>query len=188
MTEMPELMTTEQLLALPDDGIDRELIHGRLQEMPMTRRNWRHSRTEASIAAVLNAWSRQQPAPRGEVLSGEAAFRILRNPDTTVGIDVAYISAEQAQSNPRDAFILEGPPVLAVEVLSPSDVQERLIGKIQDYLDGGVKLIWIVEPVFRTVTVYRPDAKPALFNDAQEIIADTHLPGFRVPVASLFGL
>ncbi len=187
-TLMPALMTTEELLALPDDGVERELIQGRLQEKPMTRRGRRHSRTESTIAALLKTWLDAQPTPRGEILSGEAGFRILRDPDTTVGIDVAYISAEVAQANPEDAFIIDGIPVLAVEILSPSDKQEDILDKVQAYLKAGVKLIWIVEPVFRTVTVYRPDADPTFFNFTQDLTADPHLPGFRAPVASLFGL
>ncbi len=39
-------MTTEELLALPEDGLDRELIRGQLREKPMTRRNRWHSRNE----------------------------------------------------------------------------------------------------------------------------------------------
>src|SRR3954451_18482035 len=81
------VMTTEELFALPDDGIDRELIRGQLRERPMTKRNRRHSRIEASVAHLLKEWLERQPGPRGEVVSGEAGFRIRRDPDTTVGID-----------------------------------------------------------------------------------------------------
>src|SRR2546423_3479603 len=97
------LTTTEELLALPEDGIERDLIRGQLRELGMTRRNRRHSETEPSVVAVLKEWLKRQPEPRGTVLSGEAGFRLRRDPDTTVGIDVAYISAETARANPPDA-------------------------------------------------------------------------------------
>ena len=84
----PQLLTTEQLLAMPDDGKERWLIHGELREKVMTRRNRGHSRLEAVIAKLLGVWNDQQPPPRGEVLVGEAGVRLRRNPDTTVGIDV----------------------------------------------------------------------------------------------------
>ena len=42
------------------------------------------------------------------------------------------------------------------------------------------------DPHDRTVTVYRPGARPETFNDAQELTAEPHLPGFRVEVARLF--
>jgi Uma2 family endonuclease len=77
---------------------------------------------------------------------------------------------------------------LAIEISSPSDKQEDSLGKIQDYLDAGVPLVWAVEPVFKTITVYRPDAEPQLFTVKQEITAEPHLPGFRAPVAAVFGV
>ena len=49
----------------------------------------------------LHLGSEQQPTPRGEILVGDAAFRLRRNPDTTVGIDLAYVSAEMAAQTYR---------------------------------------------------------------------------------------
>lgn len=180
-------MTTEEMLALPEDGMDRELIRGELREQSMTRRNRRHSRTESRIVSLLDRWLETQPEPRGQIVSGEAGFRLTRDPDTTVGIDVAYVSAEVAAREPEGVFF-EGPPVLAVEVLSPSDQQEDVDEKVLLYLETGVALVWVVNPRFRTVTVFRPDGPPVLFNDQQEIGDETHLPGFRVGVAKLFGV
>lgn len=182
----PPFMTTEELLALPEDGMERELIRGRLKEKPMTRRNRRHSRVEETCSYLLVEWSKTQPEPRGEVLVGEAGVRLRRDPDTTVGVDVAYISAATARDTPEDAALVEGAPVLVVEILSPSDKQEDILDKVRDYLDCGVKLIWVVEPVFRTVTVYRPDAAPVLFNADQDLSGEPHLPGFCVRVADVF--
>jgi Uma2 family endonuclease len=179
-------MTTEELLALPENGVRRLLIRGELREEPMTYRNPRHSKLEAAIARILGDWLATQPEPRGDVLSGEAGFRILRGPDTTVGIDVAYISAELAAQIPENARIIEGSPILAVEILSPSDTQQDITDKIRDYLEAKVKLIWVVEPVFRTITVYRPDAEPELFNIQQQLKGDLHLPGLVVDLKELF--
>ncbi len=181
------LMTTADLLAMPDDdGIDRELSRGRLREREITRRGRRHTRAGTRIAQLLENWLETQPEPRGEVLTGEAAFQLRHDPDTTVGIDVAYISAETAMSNPDDVFVIDGIPVLAVEILSPSDKQEDVLSKVQDYLDAGVPLVWLAETVFRTITVYRPGAEPQMFTVKQELTAEPHLPGFRAAVASMF--
>jgi Uma2 family endonuclease len=180
------VVTTEDLLLMPDDGIDRELSRGRLRERQMTRRGRRHARAGSQIAKLIGIWLDSQPGPRGEVLTGEAAFQLRRDPDTTVGIDVAYISAETARANPDDVFIIDGIPVLAVEIWSPSDKQEDLLDKVQDYLDAGVPLVWLAEPVFRTITVYRPDADPQMFTAKQELTAEPHLPGFRAAVSAMF--
>jgi Uma2 family endonuclease len=179
-------MTLEQMLALPDDRqVDRELIRGELREKLAAPRNRRQSPVEARVVASLGVWLDTQPEPRGEIVSGEAGFRLRRVPDTGVGVDVAYLSAEVFELA-REAAYFEGAPILAVEILSPSDEQEEIDDKVILYLESGVSVVWVIHPIFRTVTVYRPDAEPVLFNASQELSAEPHLPGFRVPVAKLF--
>jgi Uma2 family endonuclease len=182
------LMTTEELLALPDDGTERWLIRGELREKrptvpgerPMTVRNRFHSRVLIRVGQLLANWLDQQPEPHGQVLGGEAGVRLRRTPDSTVGVDIAYVSTD-------DTTLIDGAPVLAVEILSPTDTQEEIHEKIDEYLAAGVPLVWVVNPADRTVRVYRPDVRPQLFNDEQELAGDPHLPGFRAPVARLFG-
>ncbi len=182
----PAVMATEELLALPEDGMERWLIRGQLREKPMTVRNRWHSHIMARVAKFLDNWRDQQPEPRGLVLCGEAGVRLRRDPDTTVGVDVAYVSAEVAARQTDATTLLDGVPVLAVEILSPSDKQEEINEKIDDYLRAGVALVWVIDPHYRTVKIFRPDAEPELVNVRQELSAEPHLPGFRVPAAQLF--
>src|SRR5580700_1631614 len=90
----PSLMTTKELLALVEDGRDCWLIRGQLREKPKTFHTRVHSRTMVCVGSLLSNWLDQQPQPRGEVLIGEAGVILRRNPDTTIGVDVVYISAE----------------------------------------------------------------------------------------------
>lgn len=180
-----KLMTTEEMLALPENGVDRELIRGELREKPVTIRNRRHSRTMSRIGGFLEHWLERQPEPRGEVLVGDAGFRLSRNPDTTVGIDLAYVSTELAASTPETVRVFDGVPVLAVEILSPSDQHEDVEDKIDIYIHAGVKLIWIVNPARRTVQVIREGGQPDLFNSQQDLRGEPFLPGFHVPVAKI---
>jgi Uma2 family endonuclease len=180
------LLTTEDLLAMPDDGIERELSRGRLKEFDMTRRGPKHTRVGANITYLLVDWLKQQPAPRGQILSGDAGFQLRHDPDTTVGIDVAYISAELAKTITDKTYLIDGIPTLAVEILSPSDKQEDTLEKIRDYLDAGVPVVWYVETVYKTITVYRPDAEPRMFTISDELTAEPQLPGFRARMAQVF--
>lgn len=181
------LTTTEELLALPEDGIERELIRGQLKEREMTRRNPAHSSIEARVAKILGIWADSRPEPRGQVYSGEAGFRIRRNPDTTVGIDVAYIDAEAAARIPKNAALIDAPPLLAVEILSPSDKQEDILEKVQDYLASGTKLVLLLEPVFETATLFRPGDRPVLLSGDDKLSGEPHLPGFQCVVKEFFG-
>ena len=179
-------MTTEEMFALPENGTDRELIEGELRENPVTIRNRRHGRSTIRIGHLLEDWLENQPEPRGEIVGGEAGFRLKRNPDTTVGIDVAYVSAEVAAKTPGDARVFDGPPVLAVEILSPSDTHERVTEKVTLYREASVAEIWVVDPKLRTVLVLLAGQPPVLFNETQELTGGPELPGFRAAVAGFF--
>lgn len=189
----PHLMTSEEWLALPDDGVSRWLVNGRLREFPprpgeppMTRRNRWHSRVMVRVSYFLEHWLDLQPEPRGSVLCGEVGVRLRREPDTTVGVDVIYIAPELAAHEPEETTLVDGVPVLAVEILSPNTTQQELDEKVALYLQTGVRLVWVIHPRLRTVLVLRPDAPPTLVNDQQELTGEPHLPGFRVPVAQIF--
>jgi Uma2 family endonuclease len=179
-------MTTEELLALPDDGMERWLIDGELRERPRIIRDRHHSRVLVRVCQSLANWLDQQPAPRGQGLAGEAGTRLQRDPDTTVGIDVLYISPEVLARQRENSPIIEGAPTLAVEILSPNDTFEVIHGKLSQFRRAGVPQVWVVHPYDKTVTVHRAGELPALFNVDQELSGDPHLPGLRVPVARLF--
>jgi Uma2 family endonuclease len=182
-----ELLTADEFLALPDDGKERWLIGGELRprEPAMTMRNQIHSEVEASVVFHLMLWLREQPEPRGKLSCGEAGFRLRRDPDTLVGIDVAYTSAEIRARTAGKPTIDDGPPVLAVEILSPSDKHEEIVEKVGLYLEAG-SVFWLVDPDFRSVTVHRPGQELETFNVRQELSGDPYLPGFRIPVAQIF--
>jgi Uma2 family endonuclease len=186
MMPVTSLMTAEEFLALPDNGMERSLIRGELREKPMTVRNRFHSRIMARISTVLNNWLDHQSEPRGMVLCGEAGCRLRHDPETIVGIDVMYISAEVAARQAAETTLIDGVPVLVVEILSPNDTEEQTNEKMDDYLAAGVTLVWVIDPHDRTVLVYQPGAEPTLFNIRQELSGEPHLPGFCVPVARLF--
>jgi Uma2 family endonuclease len=178
--------TTEQLLAMPDDGMERWLIDGELREKPMTVRNRIHSEITAIVTYYLVNWNRTQPEPRGRVSNGEVGFRLSRNPDSTVGVDVAYAPPEVVHVESDDETTLyEGPPLLAVEVLSPNDTQQQINEKVRKYLEAGTKLVWVIDPAYPTLTVHEAGKLPILYNSQQSVSGDPYLPGLIVPVGEL---
>jgi Uma2 family endonuclease len=178
------------MLALPDDGTERWLIAGELRERSkeraMTRRNRFHCRVTTRVAKFLDNWLDAQPGPRGQVLTGGAGVILKRDPDSSVGVDVTYVSAEVMAVQTEDSTQIEGIPTLVVEILSPSDTIEEVNEKIDTYLAARVPIVWIIDPYRRTVTVYQPDAEPKFYAVGSELTAEPHLPGFRVPVARVF--
>ena len=153
----------------------------------MTRRNRRHAQAEASLSKVLGTWADSLSPVPGVVLAGEVGCILRGKPDTIVGIDVVFITAEHAARQSEITTMIDGAPLLAVEILSPSDKQEDIGKKVDDYLKSGVALVWILDTHFQTVTVHRPGLKPELFNSDQDLSGGDLLPGFDVSVAALFG-
>jgi Uma2 family endonuclease len=189
-------MSVEEFLAIPDDGIHRELIRGKVREerdyipleergRPVTVRNRFHSRIEAKISYVLVDWSVRQPEPRGEVVCGEAGFRLGGTEGSLVGIDVAFVSPELVAATEPKQKIYQGAPVLAVEILSPSDTHEEIVEMIKSYLEAGT-VVWVVDPDFETVAVHQRGRDSQTFQRHEEISGETYLPGFRVKVSALF--
>ena len=188
--------TEADLLAMPDDGVRRWLVNGKIlvvsgpapEHAAMTIRNKHHTTVEAQIVFLLKLWLEPQPRPRGRVLTSEVGVRFPGERDTTVGIDTIYISAELAARTTanEDSTIVEGVPTLAVEILSPSDTVENISTKIRTYRRFGVPLVWVIDPDLRTVTVHRPNRSAAPLSDEQELDGGPELPGFRVPVARIF--
>lgn len=181
----PRRMTVEEFLAIPEDGVSRELIRGEVRERSMTVRNRSHSRIEANLARLLGVWLLERPIPRGEVACGEAGFRLPLDPSTLVGVDVAY-APELVAATPSKAVYYEGPPALAVEILSPSDTHESVVEKVQLYLEVGA-VVWIVDPDFRTVSVHVQGQPTRTLNVLDELSGEPCLPGFRVAVSTIFG-
>ena len=179
-------MTETEFLALPDDGVRRWLVNGEVREYGMTVRNRQHGRMTARISQLLGNWLDGQPPPRGEIADGETGFRLPGNPPEVVGLDVAYVDADLVARATPDTTLFDGVPVLAVEVLSPSDTQDHIRERVALLLKVGVKIVWIVDVDDETVRVRRKGVPTQTFNTTQELTAEPELPGFRVPVAALF--
>src|SRR5438477_173384 len=136
------LMNSDELFALrPSKKVDRWLFRGELRESKVTKRNPSHSRVVMTLGRILGNWLATRPAPRGSLYGGEAYFRIRRDPDTNVGIDVALATPEQAAATGKKASYVDGPPVLAVEVLSPYDKKKDIAEAIDEYLECSIKVV-----------------------------------------------
>jgi Uma2 family endonuclease len=183
--ELVKPLTTADLLAFPDDGIDRWLIRGELREEPMTKRNRWHSHVMAILVGMLTQWQMRSGA-KGQVLCGEAGCILSHDPDTAVGIDVAYFSQEVIDRQGDDTTLVDGAPILAVEIHSPSDTQQNIGEKTDVYLDSGVKLVWNVDPHSKTITVVGQDRLPVLYNISQTITGEPWLPGLSIAVKDVF--
>jgi Uma2 family endonuclease len=101
-----------------------------------------------------------------------------------------FVSDAKRVVFPDASFIRRGrlpndvPPDL--EVVSPSNMAEDLMQKIEDYLQAGVRMIWVVFPKSRTILVFRPDHSVSMLKPENELSGEEVIPGFSCRVAELF--
>ncbi len=76
--------------------------------------------------------------------------------------------------------------MLIVEVLSASDRHAVVVRKVNGYLEAGVKLVWVVDPPAREVTIYRPGVPPAFAAGDDPLPTSDALPGLTCRAADLF--
>jgi Uma2 family endonuclease len=126
--------------------------------------------------------------PVGEALM-ETLFRLPLPVDRNRRPDVAVVSAQtiaQAPPQPGSDNAWAVLPELMVEVVSPHDLAEDIIERLNEYFAAGTKLVWIVYPTQRLLHVYESPRQVRILGDADELDGGVVLPGFRLPVASLF--
>jgi Uma2 family endonuclease len=69
-------------------------------------------------------------------------------------------------------------PDFVMELRSPSDALEYVQAKMQEYLDNGAQLGWLIDPIEKKVYTYRPQAAVECLDNPQTISGDPVLPGF----------
>lgn len=178
----PKLMTAEEFQDLPDDGNRYELVRGELVDLPMS--SYRSSATAIRIAIALGTFA--HPAQLGTVTGADGAFVLRRGPETTRIPDVSFVCAERVPPDDEQHRFPELAPDLAVAVLSPSDRTSETNARVLDYLDAGVRLVWVVDPPQRTVTVHTADGIARTLRETDTLDGGDVLPGFTLAVADIF--
>ena len=103
--------------------------------------------------------------------------------------DASYYDGPAPRNRMR---FVEGVPQLAVEVRSENDygraAELAMAAKRLDYFEAGTMVVWDVDPLARTIAVYRADRpeSPTVYTRDDVAEAEPALPGWRLPVAELF--
>jgi Uma2 family endonuclease len=112
----------------------------------------------------------------------DSAFGLERRPD------VAFVSYKRWPRKRKLPLTnaAEVVPDLAVEVICPTNLALDVLTKIQEYFRCGVQLVWVIFPILNQVHVYQSPTDVRILKQADELDGGNVLPGFRLPVATLF--
>jgi Uma2 family endonuclease len=141
------------------------------------------SKREIFAGTKLFNWAEENG---GIALGANAGFKLggaeVRSPDA------AWITSDrdaQLTEDQKRGFLPFAPDFL-IEVLSETDSRRTLLGKMQMWIDAGVKLAWMIDPFAAEVFVYRPNALPEVLRRPDWVEADSVVTGFRLETAHMW--
>jgi len=172
VVSIPSPATEADLLRMPADGRKYELVDGEIRVSPAGARHGL-----VCVRLVLRLGGFVEERRLGHVFDSSTGFRLpggnVRSPDVSF-VKLGRFPEERISEDFSDVV-----PDIAVEVLSPEDRSRDILDKVGDYLQAGVRLIWVVDPKRQTAVAYESlTAISAIALDGALDGKDV-VPGFR---------
>jgi Uma2 family endonuclease len=173
-------MTAEELLHANIPDKRTELVRGvlRVREPAGARHG------SVTINLTIRLGTHVERAGAGQLFAAETGFTLSRGPDTVRAPDIAFVRRERLPE-PIPAGFPEFAPDLVVEVLSPDDRPGEVLAKIGDWLVGGARLVWVIDPTRRSARIYRQDGSETSIGEEEQLDGEDVLPGFSCHLASI---
>ncbi len=183
-------MTAEQLMRLPGRGKRYELKRGEL--LMMTPAGALHGRVAMALGALLHVYASQHRL--GQVFAAETGFKIHVDPDTVRAPDIAFVAKERVPPAGVPRGYWELAPDLVVEVVSPNDPSTSsgcdsaadVQDKIEEWLNAGVRRVWVVYPDTQTIHICRSLKEVNVLKPGDRLDGEDVLPGFSCTVEEIF--
>lgn len=172
--------TPEDLLRM-GHGPRYELINGQLVERNMGAEA---NRVAAILVCLLNSYATAHKLGLVFTPSGYQIF--ADDPNRVRYPDVSFIRSGRLPGDRPPKGHIRIPPDLAIEVVSPNDLAEDVEARVEDFLQAGVALVWVIYPSTRRVLVFRRAGPCSRLTEADALEGDQVLPGFACKVGDLF--
>jgi Uma2 family endonuclease len=156
-----------------------ELIDG--EPFAVTPSSDRSSWIAGEVLYYIRAYLESHPI--GRAFPADVGFILFADRDTVRAPDAAFVRLERLPE--LTGSFVPIPPDLAVEVLSPSDRLADALSKVTMYLQAGVPLVWLIDPIRRTATIFRQESSPATIGKDGVLEGEDVLPGFTLSLTRL---
>jgi len=175
-------LTLNQFLALPEteDGTHHELSEGELITLPPP--GYSHGVIVMNVGGIFRA---KLDRKKFIITGGDAGFILKEDPHsaTVRGADVAVNKRETIGTIPETGYLAQA-PLVAVEVVSPSNTATDLERKVSQYLSAGSMEVWLLYPDTQRLHVYLHGTREIKIYQAGESFAS--VLGCEFPVAPFF--
>ena len=139
----------------------------------------------ASLSFFVTAWARENGTGRAFESSTGFALpnRALRSPDAS------WISNDRwnALSDEQRSGFATICPDFVVELRSSSDSLRKVQSKMDEYIENGASLGWLIDPVERKVHIYRPENEVEILADPREVSGEPILKRFTLDLLEIWG-
>ena len=162
---------------LENDLEGYEYVKGEL--VPIAASAIVHGEIGSNVHFLLTSHVRENKLGRLYIV--ETSFQLT---DRVVKPDVAFVSTERLSEDKLKGFA--DAPDLAIEIVSPTDKYYDITEKALAYLKSGTRLVWVIEPIMKTVMVYRSETDFTLLNCEDTLSGEDVVQGFSCPVVALF--
>ena len=137
-----------------------------------------------NLTAYLWMWAEQDGTGLG--FDSSAGFTLPNG--AILSPDASWIRAERwnALTDEEKASFAPIAPDFVIELRSASDTLSGLQDKMQEYIENGVSLGWLIDRKNHKVYVYRPGQEVQVLENPKEISGDPELPGFDLPMAKVW--
>lgn len=176
-------LTEEQFFQICQNNRDLRLERteeGELIIMPPT--GWESGNRNIKLSARLEIWTDADHT--GLAFDSSTAFILpngaIRSPDAS------WVRRERIEAlNPDPAKFLPLAPDFAAKLRSASDNLNTLQQKMQEYLDCGVRLGWLIDPQNQQVEIYRLGQDVEVLQSPTSLSGEDILPGFVLDLAGI---
>lgn len=179
-------VTDDQFFRLCRDNPDFRFEWTRQGELiVMTPTNPETGRQNSRITQRLAAWAEADGS--GECFASSTMFTLPNGSKRSP--DASWIRSERWQALGADEKrgFSRICPDFVIELRSPSDRRADLESKMEEYVEQGVQLGWLLDPVDNTATIYRPGEEPRFVDKPGLLDGDPVLPGFRFDFGEIRG-
>jgi Uma2 family endonuclease len=178
-------LTDDQLFELCQLNRDWRIEYtaqGELIVMPPT--GGEASNRNAELTYQVQAWTRRDQA--GVAFDSSGGFKLPNG--ATRSPDAAWVRRSRLAGLTREQKqkFLPLCPDFVIELRSPTDNLQAVLDKMQEYLDNGAQLGWLLDPVTRRVHVYVPQRSPEILEAPSTVSADPLLPGFVLDLQKIW--
>lgn len=178
-------LTDEQFFALcqqnPVALIERN-AHGEVIIMPPTSSST--GARNAEIIIQLGSWAKRDGT--GITFDSSSGFRLpntaIRAPDAS-WVSKARLELLNAEDKERFYPLC---PDFVLKLRSPTDELGTVQKKMQEYIDNGAQLGWLIDPDARQIHIYRPHLSSEILHEPESIIGDPLLPGFTLDLREIW--